>query len=74
LVEITLHQKVDLESFHYRWKMNNGGKCVETSYTTKSTDALIYDGVLSLDFSPPYDLLYLWCACPDPAAQVHFEY
>ena len=55
--------------------MNNGGNCVETQYTTKSTDTpIMLDGGLSLDFNPPYDLLYLWCACPDPTAQVHFEY
>ena len=54
--------------------MNNGGNCIETRYTTKSTDApIILDGELSLDFNPPYDLLYLWCACPDPTSKVHFE-
>jgi hypothetical protein len=74
LVEITLHTNVNLESFHYRWKMNNGGKCIESRYTTKSSDTMILDGEQTLDFDPPYDLIYLWCACPDPSAQVHFEY
>ena len=54
--------------------MNNGGKCIESRYTTKSSDTMILDGEQTLDFDPPYDLIYLWCSCPDPSAQVHFEY
>ena len=59
--------------------MNNGGKCIESRYNTKTPQGdknapLIVAGALNIELNPPFDLIYLWCACPDPSAQVHFEY